>query len=68
MVRGDGMTKKLTKEQIRKLLKEIKGTIRLMESEIKDTKVEELGRDTFEDLMCLSSELYYTYSDAYYPE
>lgn len=58
----------MTKKEINSRLKEMRETIAWMQQVINSTPIEEIGRDTFEDLMCLSSELYHDYAEEYDPE
>ena len=58
----------MTKGAINKRLKEIRRTLSWVQQQVNHNKVEDLGRDTFEDLMCLASELYHDYANEYDPE
>ena len=58
----------MTKRILNERLKEIRQTLSWMQQQVNNNKVDELGRDTFEDLMCLASELYHDYADEYDPE
>lgn len=58
----------MTKKYLNERLKEFRKTIAWMQREIDYNKIEDIGRETFEDLMCLSSELYHEYAEEYDPE
>ena len=58
----------MTKKEINKRLKEIRHTLQWMQKIINNYSLEEIDRSYFEDLMCLSAQLYHDYADEYDPE